>query len=171
MEKNKKDDGDNRSFDGISTNMISPGNCSHSALWLHFPSPRLPELCSIPAPWAFLLSLNVPGMFMPRCLGLLGLLLPAILCLRSESAVLPSVILVFWNSSQLPTWNYSIHPTTLHSLLYIHQLLFFTLALTISNIQNNVHIHFVYYPFSPIRMFFPNLDSPSLKQHQAHRTY
>ena len=80
MEKNKKDDGDNKPFDGISTSVVSPGNVSPVSSLTSFPiTLRLPELCSLPAPWAFLLFLERARNVHAPVPGSLGLPLPAML--------------------------------------------------------------------------------------------
>ena len=152
MQKTKKDDGDNMSFDGISTKVISPGNSSSDFISHHlvltwtllhsssiglFAFPWTFQECSCLGAWAF---------GPPSCCNSL---------LRSWECVLLSLILVFetLHSYQLEITT-STPPLFTPCSLY-PPALFFTLALTISNIQNNVHIHFVYYPFPPpIRMFF-----------------
>ena len=122
MQKTKKDDGDNMSFDGLSTKVISPGNSSSLT---SFPiTSFLPELCSIPAPQAFLLFLERSRNVRASVPGPLGLPLAAILFSDHESV---SCSVLSQSLKLFTATNLKLQPPPHHSslpALFIHQLYF-----------------------------------------------
>ena len=161
MQKTKKDGGDNMSFDGISTNVISPANFSSLT---SFPiTSFLPELCSIPAPWAFLLFLERARNVHASVPGPLGLPLAAILFSDHKSvscSVLSQSLKLFTATNlklQHPPHHSSLPALSICQLYFSHWHL---LSLTFKIMY--IFILFIIHS-PPIRMIFPNLDSPQPK--------